>query len=229
MSSFLQQEKNEGSGAAVEGVMREAGEQRQANIVAQLKRAGMSDQDIAANYRGGATGEPFLYGAAEAEAKVRVPPGLERKRDADTLTTWMSARTKAKYDPADEEPNPNWSKAQEAIYNQMFDQYNEKYGKKDNRAGVQGFPGAINQMPMYGPMTPPAAPSPVPSATPTAARPPGPVQSSAWQMGGPAPVAKPTTTPVAKPAVAPTVGLKIAVNPKTGQRLVYRNGQWGPQ
>ena len=95
ISRFFQLQKDKGNEVAIQDVMEQGAVIKQANLVAQLQKAGMSPEEIAKTYHGGATGEPFLYGAAEAEAKVRVPPGMERQRATNVFNTLYKLRKDA--------------------------------------------------------------------------------------------------------------------------------------
>lgn len=168
IAKFFQLQKDKGNETAIQNVMEQGAVIKQANLVAQLQKAGMSPEEIASAYHGGATGKPFLYGAAEAEAKVRVPPGMESKRWADILGTLARQRTDARFDPTDTEPNPKWTPAQEEAYQNTFDQYNQSLNRS-NRGGVLKYtpPPSAYTAPSSTIIVPPAATAPVATPTPT--------------------------------------------------------------
>jgi len=155
---FFNRQKAGGDEAAIQGVLSEADEERQANLRIQLKNTGMTDEEITAKYGGG--GAPFHYPAAEAEAKVRIPPGQEAQRYSVIMGSLQKLREASGYDPK-KGFDENWTAQQEEAYQNSIAQFNSSLKRAGVRAGVQGV-GDVNQ-PVTQPVTTPAA-----TATPTA-------------------------------------------------------------
>jgi hypothetical protein len=247
IADFYQTQKNEGTEAAIEKVTKVAGDIKQSNLIAQLKNAGLTEEQIQAKYRGGTTGEPFKYAAAEFEAKTKVNPELDYNRATANLLALQKQRQEARYDPNSAEPNPDWNDQMEAVYQGAWTNVN----RLGARAGIQNFdpakaraekaqkdkevaeakaradqakagqPGYFGRL--WGdlwnqPAVPPAGTPPaIPATTPT-------VVPGATAMPTPVPTPVPTATPVTASAVDQRVPYRL---PDGRTAVPLPGNKWG--
>jgi hypothetical protein len=245
IADFYQTQKNEGTEAAIEKVTKVAGDIKQSNLIAQLKNAGLTEEQIQTKYRGGTTGEPFKYAAAEFEAKTKVSPEADYNRGVATLLQLQKQRQEARYDPNSSEPNPDWSDQAEAVYQGAMANVN----RLGARAGIQGFdpakaraekaqkdkeaaevkakadqakagqPGYFGNLvnAFMGNPPPPVTPPAVPATTPT-------VVPGATAMPTPVPTPVPTATPVTASATDQRVPYRL---PDGRIAVPLPNNKWG--
>jgi hypothetical protein len=255
LADFFNTQKNEGTEAAIQKVTQAAAGVKQSNLIAQLKNAGLTEEQIQEKYGGGTTGEPFKYAAAEYEAKQKVNPKLDHDR---AVATFLQLQKQRDLDGTDPE---KWTDLHEKAYQDSLIDVDQTGARVFNRAGVQGFDPvkakadkaeqdrkdkeakdreAQAKAAQAGYFTNlgnailgnrPTVPLPpvTPPVTPPVAAPPvaPPIATPTPTPAGGYPAA-PASVPVTRPvaATSPVRALPTATNPKTKKQMVYRNGRW---